>query len=74
MNPKTRQLIHVVTRALAITTVVRQARKAQQDGDSLRLFDAAVNGVAIVSAVLILVRQLREQGGEAAEAVEEAPL
>ncbi len=74
MNPKTRQLTRVATRALAITTVVRQARKARQDGDSLRLFDAAINGLAIVTAVLILVRELREQGGDADQAVEEAPL
>ena len=74
MNPKTRQMTHVATRALAITTVARQARKAQQDGDRLRLFDAIVNGLAIVTAILILVRQLREQGGDAKQAVEEAPL
>jgi hypothetical protein len=74
VNPKTRQMTRVATRAFALTSVLRQLGKARQDGDKLRVFDAAVNALAIVTAVIILVRELREQGGDVEEAVEEAPL
>ncbi len=74
MNPKTRPIIRLATRAFAVTTVMRQVRKARQDGDNLRLLDAIVNGLAIATAIMILVRELREQGGDADEAIEEAPL
>jgi hypothetical protein len=40
-------------------SVVKQARTARTEGDKLRLLDAAVSAVAIVTGVALLVRDLR---------------
>jgi hypothetical protein len=39
--------------------VVKQARIARTEGDRLRLLDAAVSALAIVTGVALLVRDLR---------------
>jgi hypothetical protein len=47
--------------ALAITGVVKSLRQARAEGDKLRMFDAAVHGVAIVTALALLVREIKKQ-------------
>jgi len=69
---RARNLMRVGSRALMITTVVREARQARRDGDKLRLLDALVNGLAVVIAVAIIVREIREHSGNADAAIEEA--
>lgn len=71
---KARNILRVGSRALMITTVLREARQARRDGDKLRLLDALVNGLAVVIAVAIIVREIREHSGDADEAIEEAEL
>ncbi|MCQ4084334.1 hypothetical protein NGB36_28075 [Streptomyces sp. RB6PN25] len=39
--------------------VIKQARTARNDHDTLKLIDAVVGGVAIVTGVALLVRELR---------------
>jgi hypothetical protein len=69
-----RNLFHIGTRGLALAAVVRQIRHAQKNGDRLLLLDAVVNALAVVIAILIIVRELRERSGDKGEAVEEAPV
>ena len=69
-----RNLVRLGARALAVTTVVRQIRHARQDGDGLRLLDAAVNALAVLTAVLIIIREIRQRSEDKTEAVEESPI
>lgn len=73
MNPMAKNLARLGSRGLAVTTIVRQLRKAREDGDTLRLLDALVNALALLTAVLIIVREIREHR-HADAALEEAPL
>ena len=69
-----RNLVRLGVRAIAVTTVMRQIRQARQDGDGLRLLDAAVNALAVLTAILIVIREIRERSEDKAEAVEESPI
>jgi hypothetical protein len=69
-----RNLVRLGIRALAVTTVVRQIRQARQDGDGLRLLDGAVNALAVLTAVLIIIREIRQRSEDKTEAVEESPV
>jgi hypothetical protein len=69
-----RSLIRIGARGLALTAVVRQIRHAQQNHDRLLFLDAVVNALAVVIAILIIVRELRERSGDKSRAVEEAPV
>jgi hypothetical protein len=70
----TRNVFRIGGRAFAVATIVRQLRQAQQDGDKLKVLDAVVNGLAILTALAILVREIREHAGDGAQALEDAPL
>jgi hypothetical protein len=69
-----RNLVRLGGRAFAVTTVVRQLKQARRDGDRLRLLDAAVNALAVLTAILIVIREIRERSEEKTEAVEESPV
>jgi hypothetical protein len=69
-----RNLVRLGIRALAVTTVVRQIRQARQDGDGLRLLDGAVNALAVLTAVLIIIREIRQRSEDKTEAAEESPV
>ena len=47
----------------------RRARRCR-----LLFLDAVVNALAVVIAILIIVRELRERSGDKSRAVEEAPV
>lgn len=47
--------------ALAITGVVKSLRQARDEGDKLRMFDAAVHGLAIATAIALIVREAKKQ-------------
>ncbi len=72
MNPATRSWARLGAQALAITTVVRQVRQATEDRDKLRLFDAVVNALALLTAIAIIVREIREHTAGGAEALGDA--
>ncbi|WP_066945648.1 hypothetical protein [Streptomyces lushanensis] len=44
--------------------VVKQARTARQDNDTLRLVDAVVSAAAIVTGVALLLRELKRLGDD----------
>ncbi len=70
----TKNLFRIGSQLLAITTIVRQLRRAREDGDNLEVFDAVINGLAILTTVAILVREIRRRGGDGSDALEGAPL
>lgn len=70
----TKNLFRIGSQLLAITTIVRQVRRAREDGDNLEVLDAVINGLAILTTVAILVREIRRRGGDGADALEGAPL
>lgn len=75
MNPAIRNYARLAGQIFAIVTIIRQLRHARHDHDSLRLLDALANALALTTAVLIIVREIREHASETAdEAVEKAPL
>jgi hypothetical protein len=57
---QTRALVSAGTSLFAVTSAVRDLRKARRDGDRLALLDAAVSLLAVVTGVAIAVRALRE--------------
>jgi hypothetical protein len=67
-----RNLVRLGGRAFAVTTVVRQIKRARQERDRLRLLDAVVNALAILTAILIVIREIRERSEDKTEAVEES--
>ena len=69
-----RNVLKVGSRALLLVTVVRQVRQAREDGDNLAVLDAIVNGLAVLTALAIIVREIRQRSEGAGEAVEDAPL
>ena len=62
MNPRTRSLLRLGGKAFAVSTIARQVSKARSDGDRLKMLDALLNAAALVTAVLIIVREIREHG------------
>ncbi|GHA83972.1 MULTISPECIES: hypothetical protein [Streptomyces] len=52
------------TTAFGALSVVKQARMARQDSDTLRLIDAAVSAAAIVTGLAILYRELKRLGDD----------
>ncbi|MBM7441987.1 uncharacterized membrane protein YcjF (UPF0283 family) [Streptomyces sp. HB132] len=50
--------------AFGALSVVKQARMARQDNDTLRLIDAAVSAAAIVTGLAILYRELKRLGDD----------
>ncbi|MFF9689129.1 hypothetical protein [Streptomyces sp. NPDC014623] len=52
------------TTAFGALSVVKQARMARQDNDTLRLIDAAVSAAAIVTGLAILYRELKRLGDD----------
>ncbi|MFJ8747959.1 hypothetical protein ACIREO_01230 [Streptomyces sp. NPDC102441] len=52
------------TTAFGALSVVKQARMAREDNDTLRLIDAAVSAAAIVTGLAILYRELKRLGDD----------
>ncbi|ALC20681.1 hypothetical protein ACH46N_17945 [Streptomyces pristinaespiralis] len=50
--------------AFGAISVAKQAKLARQDGDVLRLIDAAVSAAAIVTGLAILYRELKRLGDD----------
>jgi uncharacterized membrane protein YcjF (UPF0283 family) len=51
--------LSIGTTLFGSVSVIKQARSARSDRDTLKLVDAIVGGVAIVTGVALLVRELR---------------
>ncbi|WP_031087687.1 hypothetical protein [Streptomyces sp. NRRL WC-3549] len=52
------------TTAFGALSVVKQAKTARQENDTLRLIDAAVSAAAIVTGMAILYRELKRLGDD----------
>lgn len=56
--------LSIGTTAFGAIAVVKQARMARNDNDTLRLIDAAVSAAAIVTGLAILYRELKRLGDD----------
>ncbi|MEU6679439.1 hypothetical protein [Streptomyces sp. NPDC046853] len=52
------------TTAFGAISVVKQARLARKENDTLRLVDAAVSAAAIVTGLALLYRELKKLGDD----------
>ncbi|ANH93557.1 MULTISPECIES: hypothetical protein [Streptomyces] len=56
--------LSMATTAFGAVGVIKQARKARSESDTLRLIDAAVSAAAIVTGLAILYRELKRLGDD----------
>ncbi|MDQ0932892.1 MULTISPECIES: hypothetical protein [Streptomyces] len=56
--------LSIATTAFGAVSVVKQAKKARAESDTLRLIDAAVSAAAIVTGLAILYRELKRLGDD----------
>ncbi|MBT2487585.1 hypothetical protein J7E96_03355 [Streptomyces sp. ISL-96] len=63
-NSKVGTYLSIGTTAFGAISVVKQARMARQDNDTLRLVDAAVSAAAIVTGLALLYRELKKLGDD----------
>ncbi|MFI9582435.1 hypothetical protein ACIHCQ_11420 [Streptomyces sp. NPDC052236] len=61
---KTGTYLSIGTTAFGAISVFKQARKARDEGDTLRLIDAAVSAAAIVTGLALLYRELKRLGDD----------
>ncbi|MBT2368490.1 hypothetical protein ACWD0A_21575 [Streptomyces sp. NPDC002867] len=61
---KTGLYVSLGTTAFGAISVAKQAKLAREDGDLLRLVDAAVSAAAIVTGLAILYRELKRLGDD----------
>ncbi|MER7516393.1 MULTISPECIES: hypothetical protein [unclassified Streptomyces] len=61
---KTGVYVSLATTAFGAVSVAKQAKLARNDGDMLRLVDAAVSAAAIVTGLAILYRELKRLGDD----------
>ncbi|MFE3824216.1 hypothetical protein [Streptomyces sp. NPDC059092] len=61
---KTGTYLSIGSTALGALGVVKQAKLARKEHDTLRLVDAAVSAVAIVTGLAILYRELKRLGDD----------
>lgn len=61
---KSGMYLSIGTTAFGAVSVVKQARLARQDNDTLRLIDAAVSAAAIVTGIALLYRELKRLGDD----------
>ncbi|MGI5403084.1 hypothetical protein ACQEVG_27270 [Streptomyces sp. CA-135486] len=61
---KTGTYLSIGTTAFGAINVAKQAKKARNEGDTLRLIDAAVSAAAIVTGLALLYRELKRLGDD----------
>lgn len=61
---KTGTYLSIGTTAFGAISVVKQARTARKENDTLRLVDAVVSAAAIVTGVALLLRELKRLGDD----------
>ncbi|MEV7340236.1 hypothetical protein [Streptomyces sp. NPDC093544] len=61
---KTGVYVSLASTAFGALSVAKQAKLAREDGDFLRLVDAAVSAAAIVTGLAILYRELKRLGDD----------
>ncbi|MEU9232583.1 hypothetical protein [Streptomyces subrutilus] len=61
---KTGTYLSIGTTAFGALSVIKQARAARTDNDTLKLVDAVVSAAAIVTGLAILYRELKRLGDD----------
>ncbi|MFE0643531.1 hypothetical protein ACFW2Y_18245 [Streptomyces sp. NPDC058877] len=61
---KTGTYLSIGTTAFGALGVIKQARKARSEHDTLKLIDAVVSAAAIATGVALLVRELKRIGDD----------
>ncbi|GAA3491916.1 hypothetical protein [Streptomyces cremeus] len=61
---RTGTYLSIGTTAFGALSVIKQARRARTDNDTLQLIDAVVSAVAIATGVAILLRELKRLGDD----------
>ncbi|MBT2389997.1 hypothetical protein ACFO9E_28090 [Streptomyces maoxianensis] len=61
---KTGTYLSIGTTAFGALSVIKQAKKARSENDTLRLIDAAVSAAAIVTGLALLYRELKRLGDD----------
>ncbi|MEU4497921.1 hypothetical protein OG729_11745 [Streptomyces sp. NBC_00210] len=61
---KTGTYLSIGTTAFGAISVAKQAKKARNEGDTLRLIDAVISAAAIATGVALLVRELKRLGDD----------
>ncbi len=61
---KTGLYVSLGSTAFGAISVAKQVKLARDDGDTLRLIDAAVSAAAIVTGLAILYRELKRLGDD----------
>ncbi|MYR59850.1 hypothetical protein GTY54_27675 [Streptomyces sp. SID625] len=56
--------LSMATTAFGAVGVIKQAKKARSESDTLRLIDAAVSAAAIATGLAILYRELKRLGDD----------
>lgn len=56
--------LSIGTTAFGVLSVVKQAKKARTEHDTLKLIDAVVSAAAIVTGLAILYRELKRLGDD----------
>ncbi|MCX3062676.1 hypothetical protein [Streptomyces beihaiensis] len=56
--------LSIGTTAFGAISVAKQAKKARNEHDTLRLVDAAVSAAAIVTGIALLLRELKRLGDD----------
>ncbi|MFI5754025.1 hypothetical protein [Streptomyces sp. NPDC051569] len=56
--------LSIGTTAFGAISVVKQARTARKDSDTLRLVDAVISAAAIATGVALLLRELKRLGDD----------
>ena len=56
--------LSIGTTAFGALSVIKQAKKARTESDTLRLIDAAVSAAAIITGLAILYRELKRLGDD----------
>ena len=54
-----RTVITLVGTALAARTAIARIQEARRDGDRMELLDAALNGLVVVTGVIVVLRRAR---------------
>jgi len=53
--------------AFAVSGTVKALRQARAEGDKLKMLDAVIHGLAIATAIALIIREVRQQRAERGE-------
>ena len=62
-----RSIARLGGQAMAIGALIRELRRARQEGDPLLLLDAVVNILAIATTIVIIIRGIRRRSEDGSD-------